>query len=152
MIVSKPVSLEKLQQSMKQDKFEVLEYLVQENGVILWHITKDAVHVKSVCLPRCELIKKIGALRMSLEDVKAVKKAGKAMFNEQISREMFLYLIQPVSGWIKTNHLVIIPHEELNNIPFQVFQIHRMLNTSENLLRYPMPSMLVLVDLKRQEV
>ena len=43
-------------------------------------------------------------------------------FDEQIAREMFLFLIQPVLQEVKTDHLVIIPHEDLYYVPFQVFQ------------------------------
>ena len=63
--------------------------------------------------PRSELIKKVAELRNSLTDVHEP-------FNEQIAREMFLFLIQPVLQQIKTNHLVIIPHEDLYYVPFQV--------------------------------
>lgn len=113
--VSKPASLEKLQKSMKQDLYDVLQYLVLEHGVILWHISSDEVHVRSVFLPRSELIAKVKALRNSMSD-------RHAKFDEQTAREMFLFLIQPALKWIKTGHLVIIPHEDLNYIPFQVFQ------------------------------
>jgi CHAT domain-containing protein len=34
---------------------------------------------------------------------------------------MFLFLIQPVLKWIQTDHLVVIPHEDLNYVPFQTF-------------------------------
>lgn len=115
LILSKPASLEMLQRSMKQDRYDVLQYLVLEHGIILWHISSDAVHVKSVFLPRSELIAKVAALKKGLSD-------RKARFDEQTVREMFLFLIQPAMKWIKTGHLVIIPHEDLNYIPFQVFQ------------------------------
>ena len=58
-------------------------------AVLLWHIRGDSIQVKSVFLPRSELIKKVAELRNSLTDVHEP-------FNEQIAREMFLFLIQPV--------------------------------------------------------
>lgn len=115
LIVSNPVSLQKLQESMRQDRFDLLQYLVLEHTVILWHISGDTIHVRSVSLPRSELINKVSGLRKSLTD-RNIK------FDEQTAREMFLFLIQPALKWIKTDHLVIIPHEDLNYIPFQVFQ------------------------------
>src|SRR5207245_784940 len=42
-------------------------------------------------------------------------------FDERTAKELFLYLIQPALGWIKSRHLVIIPHEDLHYVPFQVF-------------------------------
>ena len=100
---------------MKRDRYEMLQYLVLESAVLLWHISGDAIQVRSVFLPRSELIKKVAELRKSLTDVHET-------FNEQIAREMFLFLIQPVLQEIKTDHLVIIPHEDLYYVPFQVFQ------------------------------
>jgi CHAT domain-containing protein len=38
------------------------------------------------------------------------------------SRQLFLYLIQPVLSSIKSTHLILVPHEELNLIPFQALQ------------------------------
>jgi CHAT domain-containing protein len=35
---------------------------------------------------------------------------------------LFLYLIQPMLSFIKTSHLIIVPQEELNSIPFQALQ------------------------------
>jgi CHAT domain-containing protein len=115
LVVSEPLPLERLQQSMKRDGYEMLQYLVLENAVLLWHISGDAIQVKSVFLPRSQLIKKVAELRKSLTDVNET-------FNEQSAREMFLFLIQPVLERVKANHLVIIPHEDLYYIPFQVFQ------------------------------
>ncbi|MGA1864312.1 MAG: CHAT domain-containing tetratricopeptide repeat protein [bacterium] len=114
LMVSEPLSLKQLQQSMKEDDYEVLYYLLQESAVILWHIRKDEVRVRSVFLPRSELINKVDTLRKSLAD------RNKA-FNLQTSSELFLLLVQPALQWIKTKHIVIIPHEDLYYIPFQIF-------------------------------
>ena len=115
LVVSEPVPLQQLQQSMKRDGYEMLQYLVLESAVLLWHISGDAIQVRSVFLPRSELIKKVEVLRKSLTHRDEV-------FDEQVAREMFLFLIQPVLQQIKSNHLVIIPHEDLYYVPFQVFQ------------------------------
>ena len=113
MVVSEPVSLKKLQHSMKKDGYEILEYLVLESQLVLWHISGDSVRVKSVFLPRSEVIKKVEALRKSL-------KGRHSEFNRQTAGELFLFLIQPILKWVKADHLVIVPHEDLNYIPFQV--------------------------------
>jgi tetratricopeptide (TPR) repeat protein len=115
LVVSEPVPLLQLQQSMQRDRYEMLQYLVLESAVLLWHISGDAIQVRSVFLPRSELIKKVEMLRKSLTHRDEV-------FDEPVAREMFLFLIQPVLPSIKTNHLVIIPHEDLYYVPFQVFQ------------------------------
>jgi CHAT domain-containing protein len=87
----------------------------------------------------------VGQLRASVSD------RNKA-FDEQTAREMFLFLIQPVLRWIRTRHLVIIPHEHLNYIPFQIFQ-----DPSDNRYvgeRYQVtyaPSATVLMGLKKEK-
>ena len=45
-----------------------------------------------------------------------------ARFDEDISRQLYLYLIQPVAAFIKSNHLLIIAQEDLTSIPFQALQ------------------------------
>jgi CHAT domain-containing protein len=64
-------------------------------------------------------MQRVAALRDNLTDRE--KNEG-APFDEQISRELFLFLIQPVLKSISTHHLVIVPHEDLNGLPFQVLQ------------------------------
>jgi CHAT domain-containing protein len=108
-------SLQQLQHSMRQEDYEVLQYLTLDGALILWHISSDAVQVKSVFLPKSELIKKVEALHESLSD-------REVEFPEQIARELFLFLIQPVLSGIRSEHLIIIPHEDLYYIPFQVLQ------------------------------
>ncbi len=115
LVVSEPVSLKALQQSMREERYEVLQYLVLEHAVIVWHIAPDSVFVRNVFLPRTEVIAKVGALQQSLAD-------RNAKFDQTTARELFLFLIQPAVTQIRSERLVIIPHEDLNYVPFQVFQ------------------------------
>jgi hypothetical protein len=110
-------SLQQLQHSMRQEGYEVLQYLVLETNVIVWHISGDVVQVKSVFLPRSELIKKVQHLRASVSD-----RNQPFAEHEQTARELFLFLIQPMLSGIRSKHLVIIPHDALYYIPFQVLQ------------------------------
>ena len=121
LLVSKPVSLTKLQQSMREENYEVLQYLVLEHGVILWHINADAVHVLNVFLPRPQLIEKVAQLRKNLEFRKTSSEPPPA-FDVRTAQELFLFLVQPVKEWLKSDRLVIIPHEDLHQVPFQALQ------------------------------
>ena len=112
LVASRPASLADLQQAMKREGFETLTYISHEGQVVLWHISGDAVHARSVVLPREHLMKKVSALRRSLKD-------PKEKFDEKSARELFLFLIQPALQWIKSDRLVIIPHDDLHYIPFQ---------------------------------
>src|SRR5262249_25909776 len=115
LVVSSPVTLTALQQSMRDEHYEVLQYLVLEHGVIVWHIAPDSNTVRNVFLPRSEVIDKVARLQKSLTD-------RNSRFDQTTARELFLFLIQPMLSRIKSDRLVIIPHDDLNSIPFQVFQ------------------------------
>ena len=116
---SEPVTLANVQRSAAEGGYDVLYYVVQSTGLILWHINGNELHVKNVFLPQAQLIKKTTTLHDSLV---ARRDAPDAIFDEQISRQLFLYLIQPVLSSIKSSHLIIVPQEELNSIPFQALQ------------------------------
>jgi CHAT domain-containing protein len=73
------------------------------------------VFVRNVFLPRTELMKKVGALQKSLAD-------RNAKFDETSARELFLFLLQPALPRLRSERLVIIPHEDLGKIPFQALQ------------------------------
>jgi CHAT domain-containing protein len=115
--VSQSVSLANAQASANQDAYDLFYYLVQENNVIIWDINGQSVKVLSVFLPHTQLTPKVAAIRNSLL---AHEKDANAKFDEQASSELFLFLIQPLLGSVKSHHIVIVPHEDLNNLPFQV--------------------------------
>jgi len=115
LVTSKPATLAALQRSMREEQYEVVQYLVSTSGVIVWHISPNSVVVRNVFLPRQELTKKVASLQSSLAD-------RNASFDQATARELFLYLIQPIASRIATDHLVIIPHEDLQYVPFEVLQ------------------------------
>src|SRR5207248_6020076 len=47
-------------------RYDVLEYVVLDYAVIVWHIGSGAVHVRNVFLPRGELAAKVNRLRESV--------------------------------------------------------------------------------------
>jgi CHAT domain-containing protein/tetratricopeptide (TPR) repeat protein len=138
-----PVSLSALQQAMRADGFEVLQYMVTDTALIVWHISGDTITVRNVFLPRSELAGKLAALRESVA-------SRNSRFDETTAKELFLFLVQPVLAQIRSDRVVIIPHEDLNTVPFQV-----LLNPADG--RYVgerfqisyAPSATVLLDLKR---
>jgi len=115
LVDAKPASLKALQDAMRAERFELIQYLVQESGVVVWHIGPDSITVRNVFLPRPQVIAKVASLQKSLSD-------RNAKFDETTARELFLYLIQPVLAQIRSDRLVIVPHEDLNYVPFQAFQ------------------------------
>ena len=115
-----PVSLKQLQQSMKTEGFEMLQYLVWKTSVIVWHISADQIHVVKVDLPRYILQEKVQNFYNNLTNPERPNDP-QVPFDEQAAREFYLFLVNPVSQWIKSKRLVIVPHEDLFSVPFQVF-------------------------------
>ena len=115
LVTSTTVPLDALQRSMRNERYEMLQYLVLEHAVLLWHITADSVDVFNVFLPRSELIAKVASLSKSFE-------RENASFDETGARELYLYLIQPVVKQIRSDRLVIVPHDDLHHVPFEVLQ------------------------------
>lgn len=118
LITSDPVTLKTLQQTLAHDRSEMIAYLSLESQVLIWHIGPDSMHVRSVFLPRSVLKDKIERLRKSLTD-------PKRPYDDKTAHELYLYLISPVLPWLKSDHLVIVPHEDLHYLPFQALQIKR---------------------------
>jgi len=116
---AQPTTLASVQRSAAEGGYDVLYYVVMESALILWHIDGTGVEVKSVFLPHNQLVKKVAALR---DNLVARRDAPEARFDEDISRQLFLYLIQPMLASIKGHRFILVPHEELNSIPFQALQ------------------------------
>lgn len=112
-------TLASVQRSAAEGGYDVLYYVVMEHALILWHIDGTGVEVKNVFLPHIQLINKAATLHDSLV---ARQNDANARFDEDTSRQLFLYLVQPALASIKSHHLVLVPHEELNSIPFQALQ------------------------------
>jgi len=115
LVESTPATLSAFQQALREERSEALQYLVLEHALLVWHITPTSVTVKNVFLPRSELMSKVAALRTSVSD-------RSSPFDEKTARELFLYLIAPVLPQIRAERLVVLPHEDLHYVPFQVLQ------------------------------
>ena len=116
---SKAVTLDSVQRAAAEGGYDVLYYVVLDTGMIVWHISGTDVQVRNVFLPHQTLATKAEAFYESLV---APKDTRGAAFDEDISRQLYLYLFQPMSGFIRTNHLIIIPQDELTSLPFQALQ------------------------------
>ena len=142
LIVSQPSSLERVQEMLRRDGSEMLYYLSLDDGLILWHIAGQSQHVRSVLFPRSELKAKVAALRASVS-------SRDAKFDEKSARELFLYLIQPALGWIKTQRVVLIPHAEMNRLPFAALVAPSGQSLGEMFALSDAPSASMLLDLKK---
>ena len=144
LVVPQPVSLDRVQQMLRRDRCDMLYYLVQNSMIILWHIGSDSMHVCNVPLPRSVLQAKVSALHNGVA-------SWDAKFNETAARELFLFLIQPTLAWIKSQQLVLIPHAELNDLPFAALIDPSGKSLGEAFALSDAPSAGVLLDLKKGE-
>src|SRR5262245_8917648 len=142
LIVSQPASLERVQEMLRRDGSEMLYYLSLDEGIILWHIAGDGQHARSILFPRTELKAKIATLRASAS-------TRDAKFDEKSARELFLYLLQPALGWVKSKQLVLIPHAEMNRLPFAALIAPSGQSLGEMFALSDAPSAGVLLDLKK---
>src|SRR5262249_10637077 len=55
-----------------------------------------------------------------LNDLKVRPAAPDVAYDEKTAQALFAFLVEPMLPWIKTEHLVILPHGVLNEIPFEV--------------------------------
>ena len=110
-----PVSLEEAQAAARRGNYDVLYYLTLNGGTVIWHIGADAVHVIQPYYTRHTLTGRVAALRNSLTDPNST-------FDDRTAVELFLVLVNPVLPYLQTRHLVIVPHEDLTNLPFQVLK------------------------------
>jgi CHAT domain-containing protein len=115
LVSADPVTLSNLQKTLAGDGSELIAYMSLESQLLIWHIGPDAMRVRSIFLPRSTLKKKIERLRKSLVD-------PSRPYDKTVAYELYLYLITPVLEWIRSDHLVIVPHEDLHYVPFQALQ------------------------------
>jgi len=117
LLVSEPVTLDAVQRAALEEGYDLIYYLVLDSALIVWHISGKDVSVRNVFITRSALAEKVAALHASLAD-----NPGHPHYDQRTSRELFLFLMQPLLKSLQTHHLVIVPHEELNALPFQVLE------------------------------
>lgn len=110
-----PISLNEAQAAARRGGYDLLYYLTLPSGTVIWHIGAEGVHVLEPYYTRDTLTGRVGSLRNSLTDPHAT-------FDERSAVELFLVLVNPVLPYVRTRHLVIVPHEDLANLPFQVLK------------------------------
>lgn len=116
LVSAQPVSLDQLQRVLKEDGSELLTYLCLDSQLIAWHITPDKVDVKPIFIPLSELAAKVEKLRKTLV-------SPQVPFDTQTANELYLYLVSPFADQLRSNRLVIVPHEDLFYLPFQALSV-----------------------------
>jgi tetratricopeptide (TPR) repeat protein len=102
--VATPASLKQLQEMAARGNFDVLQYLLLEDGMVVWWIGANGSQARNVFLPRSAAAAKVKALRESIQ-----RRPGspETVFDEEMARQLFLFLIQPVLQYIQSNSRTI---------------------------------------------
>lgn len=110
-----PLTLKQVQELL-DPAVSLLEYFVTPNDVLLWVVDKEGVNAVRIPLARKALASKLNALRETISQI-----GTKERFQVQ-SEELYKILIEPALPYIKGKELIIVPHDVLHYLPFQVLQ------------------------------
>jgi len=112
LVDAEPVKFDQLQAATRETPFDLVYYFLHQGRVIVWHIGPSHSQVRAYFAPASELLR----LGTNLKDSLSGKSAP---FDSNAAKDLYSLLIAPMSSWIETNHLVIIPAPELQGLPFQ---------------------------------
>ncbi len=107
-------SLAAVQSAAANGGYEVLYYLYADNALVIWLIAPDAVHVLKVHYP--------GPIDLRVQQVLESASDPNRRFEARAAQELFLFAVQPVLPWVRARHLVVVPHDVLNALPFALLQ------------------------------
>ena len=102
-----------LQQAMRDEGFETLQFLRSSSGLVVWHSSAEGSHARSVLVTDRTLFDSIAAMSSSLTD-------PSLPFDEASARALFLWMVNPVLPHMHSKRLVILPGDAFTNLPFQV--------------------------------
>jgi CHAT domain-containing protein len=109
------VSLAALQALAREERFEAIDYLTTETNVVIWYVGPSGVKVKNVFLPQAALRESVAALEQEVASEGGPFDHGRA-------RELYLQLVQPVRAFVTGDRLLILPHDVLSTLPFEVLE------------------------------
>ena len=115
LVVSKPATLAQLQQAMREQGFETLMYLVDQERV-------DPVASQRRRRAHTQRLHSPG--RIERQGARALQQSGRPQgrVDAETARELYLFLVAPARPWIRSRRLVIIPSAELHQVPFEALQ------------------------------
>jgi CHAT domain-containing protein len=109
---SKRGDLATLQRAMREDGFEMLQYIFTAHGLVIWHTSASGSHVRLVMMTRRHIVSTIAKLSASLRN-------PHLPFDESAAKELYYRMIGPVRQHIGGKKLLILPVPEVGTLPFQ---------------------------------
>ena len=112
---SPSVTLDQVRRVAAADQRDILQYLVHDAGIVIWHIGPHSDKARAVLLSR-------ETLRGKLARLQAVTVDTHATFDQTLARELYLFLIEPMRAELSTPRLTIIADDELSALPFNLLE------------------------------
>ncbi len=111
--------LEQLQKAIKKNQV-LIEYQITTSSVYLFIVGKNTFRIVKQDLPET-FYEHLRTLRSCIAQNPVTKNANEA-FDKMVtsSRKLYNILIRPAEQYIRKKDLIIVPHNELNYIPFEV--------------------------------
>ncbi len=111
--------LEKLQKVIKKNQV-LIEYQIMRSSIFVFLVDKKTIRIIKQDLPE-DFYSNLNTFRSSIAQNPLNKNATET-FNSLVasSRKLYDILISPVEQFIRKKNLIIVPHNELNYIPFEV--------------------------------
>ncbi|WP_016949262.1 CHAT domain-containing protein [Anabaena sp. PCC 7108] len=97
----------RLQQYL-DNQITLLEYFVTKNFTLAFVITRYKFRVFKLSITKEEIAEKIRAFRFSNTNIN----------HPEELQQLYEWLIQPIKSQLKTNKLIIVPHNILHHLPF----------------------------------
>jgi CHAT domain-containing protein len=115
-----PTSLASLQRPLAPDE-AVIMALVAVDGVVLWTITADAMHVQDVPLSRTEVGNLVQRVRASVNLEAALRRGSLPPFDRDAARRLYQIVIEPGQSLLADKqHIIFIPDGALQTIPLHI--------------------------------
>ena len=112
--------LEELQSSILQKGQALLSYFCYQNSLLLFIVTKNGLKYVNINFSDQEK----ASLAEYIKGLQTIQ-PGKPYAGHQLSKTLFDLLIEPIFDHLTRIHsLIIIPHHQLNNLPFETLQFY----------------------------
>ena len=90
----------------------LLEYLVGGSETILWVIDGERAEVVRVPVARTELVGRVRAFRQAIGERASADRVNR------LAEELEVLLIRPARQYIRTERVLVVPHDVLHYLPF----------------------------------
>lgn len=110
LITVSPLTAEEVQASLDQDT-TLLEYYLMENSLVIFVLTSSSLHCERRPLPEGGVAGPVSSFREALQDENTEA-------YRDLARKFHELLIRPVSPFLQTRRVGVVPHGLLHYLPF----------------------------------